>query len=336
MLLNNAANIQPNLFQNMKQPKKSYFCKKKYFMRKTDAFRQYIWLVSTIKRYGKISLERLSKLWIDNDLNEGKPLSRTTFYRLKLAIDDMFGVCIECDAKDGFQYYISNPELLKNNSTQNWMLRTLTVNSLLLEALSIKDQILLEDIPAGVEHLETIITAIKSRQTLRMGYKKFSDSEPYATFIEPYCLKLFHQRWYLLGKSERRAGEFGIFALDRMTELTETERFFEMDSEFDSKTFFKDYFGIIPDKTVNVERIVLRAYPPMDNYLRTLPLHHSQKEITSEKSFALFEYQLAPTHDFVQAILKEGYELEVIEPKSLREKIQGELKKAIYHYGPYD
>ena len=301
-------------------------------MRNIDTFRQYIWLVNTIKRHRKISFERLSKLWIENDLNDKKPLSKPTFFRLKLAIEDMFGICIDCDTKDGYQYYISNSDFLKTNSTQNWMLRTLTVNSLLLDGLSIKDQILLEDIPAGLEHLQTVINAIKDHHTLRMGYKKFSDSEPYSTLIEPYCLKLFHQRWYLLGKTERKKGNLGVFALDRMTELTETNHCFKMDPTFNAETYFHDYFGVIPDQTVKAERIVLRAYSPMDNYLRTLPLHHSQKEIATEKQRALFEYHMAPTHDFIQAILKEGHELEVIEPESLRKTIHEALTKTLKRY----
>ena len=299
-------------------------------MRNTDTFKQYTWLVSTIQRTNRITFEQIGQLWITNDLNEGKPLSRTTFYRLRQAIEDMFGIRIQCDNRN--QYFISNPETLKDNSTQNWMLRTLTVNSLLLDGLSIKDQLLLEDIPAGLEHLETVINAIKDHHALRMGYKKFSDSEPYSTHIEPYCLKLFHQRWYLLGKTERRKGGLGVFALDRMTELTETDDIFKMDPAFDAETYFHDYFGVIPDQNVKAERIVLRAYSPMDNYLRTLPLHHSQKEIASENRSALFEYHVAPTHDFLQTILKEGHELEVVEPQSLRKTIHDELEKAMKRY----
>lgn len=299
-------------------------------MRITDTFRQYTWLVNTIQRAKRISLERICQQWIISDLNDGKPLSRTTFYRLRQSIGDMFGIHIECNNLN--QYYISNPETLCDNSTQNWMLRTLTVNSLLLDGLSIKDQILLEDIPAGLEHLQTVINAIKDHHTLRMGYKKFSDSEPYSTLIEPYCLKLFLQRWYLLGKTERKKGNLGVFALDRMTELTETDHCFKMDPTFNAETYFHDYFGVISDQTVKAERVVLRAYSPMDNYLRTLPLHHSQKEIATEKQRALFEYHLAPTHDFIQVILKEGHELEVIEPLSLRNKIHDELVSASKRY----
>lgn len=299
-------------------------------MRNIDTFRQYIWLVSTIQRLRRISYGDIKRLWKDNDMNEGKPLSRTTFYRLRQSIRDMFGVCIESDNQH--QYFISNPEALCDNSTQNWMLRTLTVNSILLDGLSIKDQLLLEDIPSGLEHLETIINAIKVHHTLRMSYKKFTDSKPYSTIIEPYCLKLFHQRWYLLGKSEKRGGNLSVFSLDRMTELSETEQEFILDPDFDAETFFKNYFGVIPDQKVQVERIVLRAYSPMDDYLRTLPLHHSQQEIATEKECALFEYQLAPTRDFIQAILKEGQELEVIEPESLWKKIRKELTATLKRY----
>ena len=299
-------------------------------MRNTDTFRQYTWLVNTIQRAGGITFDRIGQMWVDSDLNEGKPLSRTTFYRLRQAIDDIFGIRIESDNQH--RYYISNPETLYDNSTQNWMLRTLTVSSLLMDGLSIKDQIVLEDIPGGLEHLETIIDALKNRHALHMGYKKFTDSEPYTTLIEPYCLKLFHQRWYLLGKSDRKNGNFGIFALDRMTEITETDAKYELEADFDAETFFKDYFGVFVGEKKPTQRVVLRAYYNMPNLLRTLPLHHSQKELCKTETYTDFEYHLAPTLDFQQAILKEGHELEVIEPKALRETIHNELQATIKLY----
>ena len=299
-------------------------------MRVPDTFRQYIWLVNTIQRARRISYDNIKQLWIENDLNNGRPLSRTTFYRLRQSIEDMFGIHIECDNQH--QYFVSNPETLHDNSTQNWMFQTLTVNNILLEGLSIKDQLLLENVPAGLEHLETIITAIKCRHTLCMGYQKFNDSEPYITLIEPYCLKLFHQRWYLLGKSERKGGKLAIYALDRMTELSETKSNYVLDDSFDAKTFFNNYFGVFIGDDVPTQRIVLRAYYNMPNLLRTLPLHHTQKELCRTDSYADFEYYLAPTFDFQQAILKEGHELEVIEPVSLKEKIYAELISALKIY----
>lgn len=301
-------------------------------MRISDTFRQYIWLVNTIKRNGRISLKKIQQLWIDDDLNNGRPLSRTTFYRLKLAIEDMFGVRIECNPSDAHQYYIGNPEALTDNTTQSWMLRTLTINNVLMDGLAIKDQLVLENIPAGSEFLPVIINAIKQKKTLMMGYKKFSDSDAYSTLIQPYCLKVFHQRWYLLGKSERKNYQMAIYSLDRMTEIAETNTTFLMDHDFHATSFFQKFYGVFINEDKTIERIVLRAYPPMTNYLRTLPLHHSQKEIATTNNYSDFEYHLVPSFDFRQAILKEGSELEVLEPQSFRDEIKDELTKTIRRY----
>jgi hypothetical protein len=81
------------------------------------------------------------------------------------------------------------------------------------------------------------------------------------------------------------------------------------------------------------QRIVLRAYYNMPNLLRPFPCIARQKEICrTDASFTDFEYFLVPTMDFRQAILKEGNELEVIEPQALREMIHDELKATIKLY----
>lgn len=299
-------------------------------MRNTDTFRQYIWLVNTIRRANKISLERTQKLWIDDDLNDKKPLSRTTFHRLKIAIEDMFGIRIECDNQH--RYFISNPETLKDNSTQNWMLQTLTVSNFLVDSLSIKDQLVLEEIPGGTMYLQTIINAIKNSHTLCMTHQGFEEPEAKTALIEPYCLKVFRQRWYLLCKNRSKHNTLRIYALDRITELTETNDHFNLDPSFDAEFFFKNYFGVFIGEDEKPTRIVLRAYGKMIPLIRSLPKHQSQNEISTTEQYSDFEYYLAPTFDFRQEILKEGHELEVIEPKSLRKTMHDELMKAIDRY----
>lgn len=299
-------------------------------MRTTDTFRQYIWLINTIQRLRRISYDNIKKLWIENDINDGIPLSRTTFYRLRQAIEDIFGICIECDSQH--HYYISNLETLRDNSTQNWMLRTLTVNSILIDGLTIKERILLEEIPSGTEYLQTIISAMKCHHSLEIDYKKFDDLEGYTIPVEPYCLKVFRQRWYLLGKCPTKDNRMSIFALDRISRLNETENTFEWDGGFDAEVFFRNCFGVFIGDETPPQRIVLRAHNKMVSFLRTLPLHHSQKEIFTTIDYSDFEYYLAPTRDFRQAILKEGDELEVISPEPLKEEIVKEITSAINRY----
>lgn len=282
-------------------------------MRITDSFRQYIWIVNTILSSRRISLHRIQSLWIENDLNDQKPLSRTTFYRLREDIENMFGIRIECDRSNHNQYYISNPEVLREHSTQNWMLQTLTVGNILIDSLAIKDRLVLEEIPAGMEYLQTIIKAIKTNLVLMMTHQGFDSPTPKTIAIEPYCLKVFRQRWYLLGKNHHNAKELRIYALDRITKLEETSQTFVMDPDFNAADFFKKYFGVFIGEDEEPVRIVIRAYGnTMISLLRTLPKHPSQNEIKTEKEYSDFEYHLVPTRDFRYEILKEGADLKVL------------------------
>ena len=299
-------------------------------MRNTDFFRQYIWIINTILSYRKISFSRIQSLWVDDDLNDHKPLSRTTFYRLREDIENMFGIHIECDRSDHNQYYISNPEALREHSTQNWMLQTLTVGNTLADCLSIKERLVLEEIPEGTEYLQAIIKAIKSNHRLTMTHQSFYASEAKNMLIEPYCLKLFRQRWYLLGKTAPHYNELRIYALDRVTSLEETNQTFTLDPDFQAEDFFRHYFGTFIGK--EPIRIVLRAYGMMIPLLRTLPKHHTQKEIATTELYSDFEYFMAPTFDFRQEILREGSELEVLEPIAFRKELTTELKKSLKQY----
>ena len=301
-------------------------------MKNFNSFSQLTWLVNTILRAKRITFEEISKCWVDCDMANGKSLSRSTFYRYKDAIADMFGIVIECDIEHGYHYYISNPEVLCDNSTQTWMFRTLSVSSDLLDGLAVKDRILLEDIPMGSEYLEVAIHAMKHNHTLEMGYQKFDAPEGYTIMIDPYCLKVFHQRWYLIGKSDAKGEHLTTFAFDRMTNLRETQESFKPDSHFSYNHYFDNYFGIIADHSVDVEHIVIRAYKPTDNYLNTLPLHPTQRVVAVTEDYADFSYDLAPTYDFRQAILREGHFIEVLAPQSFRDEVRDEMLKALEYY----
>ena len=67
-------------------------------MKASTLFKQYVWLVDTIRRARRISLSDLSDRWQHSDLSEGSPLSRTSFNRHRAAVEDIFGISIGCDA----------------------------------------------------------------------------------------------------------------------------------------------------------------------------------------------------------------------------------------------
>ena len=167
-------------------------------MKPAKIFQQYIWLVNLLRLHPRLTLEEIGKRWIQDQVIDGKPLTRVSFYRHKDAILNLFGIVIECDVDHGYKYYIANPEVLNDDSIERWMLSSLTVNTALTNSASLKDRILLENIPAGEEYLQTLILAMRSNRRVIIEYKRFGAESKERT-VSPYALKLFHRRWYPLG-----------------------------------------------------------------------------------------------------------------------------------------
>ena len=229
-------------------------------------FRQYIWIINTLRAYKRLTFEEISRKWQDDEVADGNALQRSSFNRHRDAILDMFGIVIECEPKT-YKYYISNPEVLNDDSIERWIFSTLTVHGVLADSASVKEYVVLESAPAGEEYLETIIRAIKTHHQLLIGYKAFG-AEGYEKTLSPYSLKLDKRRWYLLTYTGRH---MATYALDRMNKVELTDETFEMPADFSPQAYFSEYFGVLTDETP-MAHVIIRAHEWTPNYLRTLPL----------------------------------------------------------------
>ncbi|MBR5964490.1 MAG: WYL domain-containing protein [Bacteroidaceae bacterium] len=296
-----------------------------------DLFQKYVWIVNTILRssYG-ISFEDLARRWKGSEAGKGERLSRTSFNRYRESIEEMFDINIEC-RRDGaaYVYYVENPEALHSSSSQSWLLRSLTVGGALQQGSDIKERILLESIPGGQEYLPVIIEALKYNLLLQVEYRKFHSPESQFFELEPYCLKVFRQRWYLVGHNVGyEKNDIRVYALDRFAGVKETDTPFTLPDNFDASVFFENNFGVYVGGEEKAQKIVIRAYGSLVNFLRTLPLHHSQQEIDTQEAWADFSYFLRPTYDFRQELLSQAEQLEVLEPAEFREQFHDSLERA--------
>ena len=275
-------------------------------------------------------MRELNERWVRSVLSGGMPMLRQTFNEHRKGIQDTFGISIECH-KPTNRYYIDLAGGLPGNDFQNWMLETLSVSNVLMESVSLKERLLMEHIPAGKDYFQTIVRAMKDNHKLRMTYRKFGQAEPYTIAVEPYAIKVFKQRWYLLAKTDQQP-QPKVYALDRMEQLEETAEEFEFPKDFDTEAFFAECYGVMCATQCKAEKIVIRAYPPYTNYLRTLPLHHSQKELRSTPEYADFEFYLRPTLDFRQELFSQGDEVEVLEPATFREEMMETSRRILKRY----
>ena len=218
--------------------------------------------------------------------------------------------------------------MLSNDSIERWLFSTLTVHGVLADSASVKERMVLENAPAGEQFLNVIIHAIRTGHRLRMGYQKFQ-AEAYIKTVSPYALKLFHQRWYLLAMNDDC--QMRIYALDRMTSLAPTDELFKMSADFSPQEYFSEYYGVLTDKHPwPMSSSVPINWTP--NYLRTLPLHHSQRELQSTDHYTDFSFDLRPTADFLGQLLSHGAGIEVLEPQELRQKMKQMLVDTLNRY----
>ena len=283
-------------------------------MKPARIFKQYVWIVNALSKRKRLTLKELSEKWVEDEIADGNPLPRSSFNKYRDGILDMFGLVIECDSTH--HYYISNPDEIDGDQTMQWMLSMLTTGLTIRESSAIKDSIILENVPAGYEFLPVLIKAIRQRRTISMGYQKF-DSDPYTKPVDPYAVKLFRQRWYLLADNYER---MAIYSLDRMLSATLTKQHFERPADFSPETHFAEYFGVMTDGTP-MEHVVVRAYGKMANFLRTLPLHSTQRELESGDGYTDFSLDIRPSVDFVSELQSKIDHLDILEPQSLKDKM---------------
>lgn len=292
-----------------------------------NLFNRYIWLVDTIHRSGKITFEELNNKWLRNSMSEGKQIPLRTFHNHRAAIEEMFDINIVCD-KSNYEYYIDNAEDMERGGVRKWLLNTFAVNNLINESHKLKHRILFENIPSGQQYLTTVIEAMRDGLKLEMAYQSYWSGTLGTFEIEPYFVKVFKQRWYLIGKSDK----LRIYALDRIKSLSITKSTYKIPENFDQEVYFQDCYGIIQDESISAKTILLKINAFQANYVRALPLHHSQIEKEKTADYSTFEYYVKPTFDFQQEILSLGDCVEVIAPESFRKEIKDLVGNMIQVY----
>lgn len=293
---------------------------------------KYTWLIETIRRAGKITHRDLSDKWERRkDLSDCKPLHRATFNRWRDNILSQFGIIISCQRVGGYLYYIENPEDIDGDELKKWMLDSFAVGNLIGDNLSLKGRILVDQIPSGHDHLTTLLEAMKEKRVVNIVYKAFRYSRSFEIPVEPYCVKLFENRWYVLGHNLSK-DTMRLYGLDRIESIEVTDQEYKLPEGFSASDYFSNYFGIVTDDRVKPERIVIRADKDHTPYLKSLPLHHSQRLVEDNGEYADFELYLAPTYDFIMKLLHSGGMVEVISPSSLRKVMKDWISDMYDHY----
>ena len=265
---------------------------------------------------------------LDDTLSIG--FSKRTFQRDLREIRNIFGIDIEY-SKTHKGYFISQSEM-ENMNFQRMMEGFDLFNSLNL-AQDLKPFVHLENRrPQGTENLYGILHAIKNKLLVKFAYHKFWEDTPSTRTAEPYALKEFKNRWYVLAL-DKSDESIKSFALDRLTNLDILKESFDYPKAFDIEEYYRYCFGIISPNGKEAEEIVLSFDPYQGKYIKSLPLHHTQQILIDNEKELQVKLNLYITFDFVMELLSYSDSLKVIKPASLVQEIKEAHAKAAGQYG---
>ena len=296
--------------------------------------RKYVWLIDTIYRAKKISFKEINERWRrDVDMSRGEDMSVRTFKRWLNNIGDIFGLYVENERCGDYRYSIENIEDITEGGLQSWLFNTFAVSNALTGCMGIKDRIQLEYVPSGELYLQPIIDAMKENRVINITYKSYWEDCQNNYDVQPLCLKLFRQRWYVIvhGNDGEDAYTW-ICALDRILSLQKTDKTFTMPMDWDVQAYFDGFIGVIRDEDYDKEIVKIKMNAKQANYLRDLKIHRSQQEAERNDEYSIFTFYLRPTFDFQQELLWNADKVEVLEPQWLRDEMADRIQKMLDLY----
>lgn len=278
-----------------------------------------IWIAKLLFRRGQLSREEILAAWASCDEN-AKPMAPSTFYDNRHLLWERYGINIRVshglyslDLREGREQEFLNQLFYDDEGYDN------------------SDTVIREPRPAGYVCIAAISRAMDSHTCVEAVYSPF-DKPKYSLLLAPYCLRVFRGRCYVVGFSSAHR-EVRTFALDRMESLQPTPHPFPHAPKFDAKQYFANSFGVYGGADRSPEHIVLEADALNASFLRTLPLHSSQKETKTDadggKYVCRFELDICISPDFVHELLYHGAGIRVVSPEHLRREIKNVAKKIL-------
>lgn len=298
-------------------------------MSKRESIARYSLIIKKLRKHPCTFSEIAEYLEFESELQEYDfNISKRTFQRDIEDIRSLYNIDIQYD----FSRKVYHVDFDEQPEVNERILEAFDIFNALNIADKISDFIHFERRkPQGTENLYGLLHAIKNKVQIVFLYQKFKDEAITQRYTEPYALKEFKNRWYVIA-NDLKDNQVKSFALDRLSELEITKKQFEAPHEFNVNEYFKYCFGIIGPNEEKPKEVLLSFDPFQGKYIKTLPLHDTQEILKDNEDELLIKLTLFITHDFQMELLSMGQNVKVIKPESLIKELKKTYKDALGLY----
>lgn len=293
-------------------------------MSKLIYFKRYLFVIDRLRSKPcsfKDLQEHVMRKLENEDIDTTFEYSSRTFDRDKTDITTLFGIFIHYNRKDN-TYAIDDSEIEDQSVTR--LVDAFSIHHALQGANKLSPSVFLEKRKSlGTEHIFGIIHAIQNLNILHFTHQKHWENFTTQREVKPIAIKESQQRWYLIAL-EISKNTVKTFGLDRISDLKITDSKFKPIS-YNVEKEFQHAFGV---ETYNpAEKVVLQFSKQQGEYIKTFPLHESQKIIEENKDKVVIEIYIHLTNDILMELLKYGSEVKVLAPESLIETMKESIKQ---------
>lgn len=281
--------------------------------------KRYVDILGRLSNGKRASFEQLIAVIESQD--EQMTFTRRTFQRMLQDIEWIFYIQIKCD-KNGF-YYIAQDD---SDSEKIKLAQSFQFINYQKHFENFEKHIAFDtQCIQGQQYIYDIQMAIKERNAIEFLYKKYTaNPTSERRIIEPYGLKEYKGRWYMVGK-DRAINEIRIFGLDRILKLDMLSSRFKMPSNFNIHQYFKEAIGTIVPKDGVSEIIELHFSNQTAGLVRNMPIHSSQKILEENEGGLSIRLRTYISVELVNELMNYSDDVKVVKPLRLRKML---LKRA--------
>jgi proteasome accessory factor B len=288
-------------------------------------------IINKLRRKSCTFEEIQEYLQVQSEIDSVKyDVSIRSFQREIIEIEDNYSIKIRYNRSEGVYEIVSED----NEERNERLMESFEIIDALKISTNLSNHLILEKRkPLGTNNMNFLIHAIKNRNEIRFSHTKYWEEEQQDTQrkVQPLALKEARNRWYLVAK-DLKDSRVKTFGLDRIANLEMTDSKFSFPENYNPEDAFLYSFGIINGEGKDPQKIVLSFTFEQGKYIKSLPLHHSQKELINNEKEYRIELLLHPTYDFVMELLSIGDQVKVMEPVSLKKEMIKKLEATLKRY----
>lgn len=184
--------------------------------------------------------------------------------------------------------------------------------------------------PSLPEHFGRAATATLTRKRLEIRYHSRSRNKITTRIISPQRIIYYRENWYLDGWCHQ-VGDLRTFSFDRIRKSRLQDQAAKEIKDEDLDDHFTPAFGLFGGPAANVT--MLRFQPRRARWVADEMWHPNQKGTWHHDGSYTLEIPYSDSRELLMDILKYGPDVEVLEPKELRDEVEHRLREALRNYG---